>query len=929
MFNKNQLVPLKNYINNIDNLFAHVEYDNDQQKHLRDLETLEEHSMLTFNYFVMLVEKKGLKQVFKNLINELDLNDQDKNICYELIANAIYSHDAGKSNPNFQFKLHVDHNQTEYRRTYNGFCEAYPADSNHSLLSAVIFINQYQYINNPILKTFVYSLAYVQSKHHGRLENLQEFQTSFQFINEPNFHIKIKENIIKAIKTLADDSILDEFPENSILTNYKYYSEIEQNIDEDFLDDGIFNILFNNDNNFYLLLKLVYVLMTAADSYATYHYSNKLTHIIDDFGLLNQLEWNHFFVPYKQSNIFKGIQQYKNDNNYFGKNNINSLRSDIFLEAEDNLKKFLQSNNNIFYLEAPTGSGKTNTSINLIRTIVENNSNINKAFYIFPFNTLVEQTYSVLVNDFNLDKNKIKVVNSITPISIEHTEDYESLNTNSITNYDLSLLVHQFINCPLVLTSHVNFFSYLFGNGRVESFPFLQLANSVVVLDEIQTYNITLWKEMIYLFNKYAKILNIKFIIMSATLPKLSNLINEPVVNLIYDTTIYYQNPLFKNRVNLDFSMLDNEYQFKDDEDIKVLGQDIVNIIRQYLGNNPKKFLIEMITKKSCRRLFKFMNYTFQSNNFNIYEISGMDNKFKRKVLLNNIKNEDNKNVIVICTQVIEAGVDIDMDIGFKNVSMLENEEQFLGRINRSCKKSNSVAYFFNYYPARRIYKGDYRVKDTTKTINDVTYQNYLLNKDFTYHYNYVFDTIENNSQIYDNTGNQKFDNFKNMINKCNFVGMKYYMQLISSQSYELFLPIQFNLADINLTTKSTLFVNYKNLCEKFNDNFQVTSNVMDGYYVWKAYTACIFDKTLKFAEKQVLLSQFHELIINFTLSVNIDPSKTFKYKIGNLYYVKKSEIQYFMDDDDNSLIDPIKVADYIKQNTVEDELETAQDLFL
>lgn len=40
------------------------------------------------------------------------------------------------------------------------------------------------------------------------------------------------------------------------------------------------------------------------------------------------------------------------------------------------------------------------------------------------------------------------------------------------------------------------------------------------------------------------------------------------------------------------------------------------------------------------------------------------------------------KSVILVATQVIEAGVDIDMDIGYKDCSKLDSEEQFMGRIN-------------------------------------------------------------------------------------------------------------------------------------------------------------------------------------------------------------------------------------------------------
>ena len=58
------------------------------------------------------------------------------------------------------------------------------------------------------------------------------------------------------------------------------------------------------------------------------------------------------------------------------------------------------------------------------------------------------------------------------------------------------------------------------GNNRESSFGFFQLANSVIVLDEIQNYRINIWNEIIIFLKQYAKILNLKIIIMSATLPR-------------------------------------------------------------------------------------------------------------------------------------------------------------------------------------------------------------------------------------------------------------------------------------------------------------------------------------------------------------------------------------------------------------------------
>ena len=86
-------------------------------------------------------------------------------------------------------------------------------------------------------------------------------------------------------------------------------------------------------------------------------------------------------------------------------------------------------------------------------------------------------------------------------------------------------------------------------------------------------------------------------------------------------------------------------------------------------------------------------------------------------------------NVNFLATQVIEAGVDIDMDIGYKDISRLDSEEQFMGRINRSGKKEG-VVYFFNMDDASVIYKNDVRI-EKDKTLENEEIRQLLLLKNF------------------------------------------------------------------------------------------------------------------------------------------------------------------------------------------------------
>ena len=134
----------------------------------------------------------------------------------------------------------------------------------------------------------------------------------------------------------------------------------------------------------------------------------------------------------------------------------------------------------------------------------------------------------------------------------------------------------------------------MFGDNREDAFSFHQLANSVIVLDEIQSYRNEIWTEIIVFLKMFAKLLHMKVIIMSATLPDLDILSKEEVqaVRLIADRNRYFQNDCFKKRVSrLEYSLLDID---RDD-----LFAEIIVLIKKHILQKHK-ILVEFITKKSA-----------------------------------------------------------------------------------------------------------------------------------------------------------------------------------------------------------------------------------------------------------------------------------------------------------------------------------------
>lgn len=835
-------VPLYNLekdIENIDLLLAHISDD-------RKDETLAEHSQKTINFFYRLSKEKGIGKIINKIIISLKIKGVRKfnsNVVLfikEMFLNAIYLHDIGKINPAFQ-RIKMNN------KNINHLNSSISNDTKHSLLSSIIYIDIFtKKINHMkdagtkrFLEYLLYINAYIISRHHSYLKNIDNFI----------------DGLIDQKDRIGEYPGYIQFYKNSNIKNIDFVNSKfwnRKNLQKKFGYDTYTNI--------FILSKLLFSLIASCDFYATYNYMNDT---IPDFGLIKDMR--PIINCYKHGKLYQGINKYKSykngktKNNPFGNNSINSLRSELFLEAEKNLIKNVDKN--IFYLEAPTGSGKTNTSINLALNIIKYKPEYNKIFYIFPFNTLVEQTKEKLDDVFSNQENgylqgfKIAVINSVTPIITE-----EERKENE-TDYNRYLLDRQFLHFPLILTTHINFFNYLFGTGREINLPLVHLCNSVIIIDEIQSYKNNIWKEITMFLDKYSKLLNIKVIIMSATLPKLDNLLNEnkenKFVKLIKDKEKYYRSKFFKDRVELNFNLLDKA-KYKNKE--RIIEGLINEIERIWQRGKPARILIEFITKNSARNFFNKIKE--RNPNYKIFELSGDDNKITRKKILSRLNgkniNKQLKDVLIVSTQVIEAGVDIDMDIGFKDISLLDNEEQFLGRINRSCIKKNCIAYFFNLDEATKIYRGDKRLE---RNLEEKEYRGYLINKNYDSFYNLCFKRIEEKNKEL-NANN--LENFLNEIRILNYPAIEKRMKLINEKYLQVYLAHQ--LKD-----------------EK--------GNVVDGNKIWKNLKLLIYDDEMEYAEKQVKLSQIYSKMTYFIY--NIHTYGEYKYPlnydeaIGNIFYIE------------------------------------------
>lgn len=846
---------LKNLVKNINRYKAHKKSKDNEIVY----ETLLAHTELTNKYFVKFWQSKNSDEIFDRFCNvfwqkenmDNELKNKAKDLLKEIIMAIPIFHDMGKVNPNFQLmKLKV--NDFKENKAY--------VNTHHSFLSSMFYMdycrklvydekNEDEIVN--LLAEFILYNGYIIARHHSELGSLTEF-TKLINLDDDTYFSKLKQ----IINNEGTYSVKIDFIESDIDDMFRNLNKVDKDAEK--VGRSIYLSIY---------IRWLYSLLVASDYYATSEFMNDT-----DFSEVSDLDnigyWNKF---YEETSLLKSIRKYQKtkyplaDEELNTIKDINILRSEIFCEVEENIKA--NANENIFYLEAPTGSGKSNTAINASFKLMQYDDRLQKIFYIYPFNTLVEQNLETLEKIFadNEDiKQNIAVINSITPIKVSEKD----LNDNEEKDvYQKALLDRQFLNYPMILSTHVSLFNIIFGNRQSDVLAFYQLANSVIVLDEIQSYKNKIWAEIICYLKELAKMFNIKIIIMSATLPDLDILsrFQAQAVDLLENSSRFFAVDCFKNRVKLNYDLLKID---KDD----ILGE-LKTHLKQYLKSD-KKILIEFIKKKTAHDFWVDLQENEDFKDVQIEYLSGDDSIAERKRILDKVKKATDT-IILVSTQVIEAGVDIDMDIGYKNISKLDSEEQFLGRINRSCKKEG-IAYFFEVDEASDIYKDDVRLSESI-VLKDVNMQKILELKLFDEYYKKVLETTMGKYSYH-------FDEFIKDISDLNYESISTHMKLIDDTQ---------DMVQIYLV---------RTLC--------VDGEVLDGKQIWDSYVDLWENgrKTMSYAEWKIELSRITSKMNNFIYQVSKPNLRIGKFyeQMGNIICLEDGD-KYFIKDKFNREILYIK----------------------
>lgn len=357
------------------------------------------------------------------------------------------------------------------------------------------------------------------------------------------------------------------------------------------------------------------------------------------------------------------------------RNAVDSIRQQI----SNNCFKRSVDAQGIYSLTVPTGGGKTYSSL---RYAVHHAKTykLDRIFYIIPYTSIIEQNAQAIRAVLQGDTD-------CQPWVLEH---HSNLEPEQQTWH--SKLVSENWDAPIVLTTMVQFLETLLSGGTRGVRRLHQLANSVIVFDEIQTLPVN----CIHLFNNSLNYLaahcRTTAVLCTATQPLLHKVKNAEKGRL----HLVDGNELMPNVTGLFNELKRVEILDK----TKPLGWSLEEITNLAIEEVKEKqsCLIIVNTKSWAQALFMALQQSGVVEAESLIHLSTAQCPAHRKALLATVRQrlDDQLPVLCISTQLIEAGVDVDFASVIRFLAGLDSLAQAAGRCNRNGKLPTSVVHVIN-----------------------------------------------------------------------------------------------------------------------------------------------------------------------------------------------------------------------------------------
>jgi len=364
-------------------------------------------------------------------------------------------------------------------------------------------------------------------------------------------------------------------------------------------------------------------------------------------------------------------------NSYIETLSINKMSTEMRVMRKDLLKacnEMASSAPGIFTLSAPTGSGKT---ISMLYFALKHALQYNKRriIIVLPYLNIIEQTaktYRKIFADIDTEDLPLILEDHSLKDDIDNSGDDENRR-------EVQRLLSQNWDAPIVITTNVQCLESLFSKSPFKCRKLHNIANSVILFDEVQTMGDNIVVPTLAALSNFAESYGCSVVFATATQPafkQLDNHVKKLCLSAWHPKEIVSPTlNLFsrKKRVQVTWP-LKNEKLSLDEFCTEILTH----------GN---RLLCIFNTKKHARIVFSYLQEHLNHSEEILFHLSTNMAVEHRKSILEKVKTrlrDPEKHCILVATQCVEAGVDIDFPVVYRSLAPFEAVAQAAGRCNRN-----------------------------------------------------------------------------------------------------------------------------------------------------------------------------------------------------------------------------------------------------
>lgn len=339
-----------------------------------------------------------------------------------------------------------------------------------------------------------------------------------------------------------------------------------------------------------------------------------------------------------------------------------------------------QDRQGVFTLTVPTGGGKTLT-VTRFALGHARRWNLDRIVYAIPFTSVIDQTAAILKGVLGEDL----ILEHHSAIEFPSARDEEDFRRHD-ESLDLKLrLAMEDWAAPVVVTTNVQLFESLFSHRPSRCRKLHNLANSVIILDEAQTLPLSLLRPCLAALDELARNYGCTIVLCTATQPAVGAPRFQGGLELGPDRELA-PDPAGLHR-KLRRTLIRVEPKPMSDDDLVTA-----------LGCVDQGFVI-VNSRRHALALYRAAN---RENPKGLVHLTTRQYAAHRRAIIAEIKRalDAKKACRLVATSLIEAGIDLDFEAGWRAMAGLESVVQSAGRVNREGRRSLARSILTVFAPA-------------------------------------------------------------------------------------------------------------------------------------------------------------------------------------------------------------------------------------